>query len=349
MIEYRPWSRLELSRSFEKYQRGILSVLDIEVSGCCNFNCVYCDSPDHSKKCMIDVSNIEKILASSPFDWVFICGLGEPTAGGNYRFFMDILHLCEKYNVMCSVFSNGYVCNEEIINYIDKGILHFLFKYDCTDFKLNANIYGTSNAKAKRQNTNIKTLLKHVHCENNMTNMGASIVPTKLNVGQIPQIVEECCRNNVYPLIGDLENSGRGQDHFSALSLSDDELRELKKDVESIIGEKYYMPVCPAVIAGIHISNNSDIVVDKISGLTCPWFWLEEPCLYTILKLNSETTLEEIRSNLLKYRNQQLDKVQELQATHSSADSSKFGGCGGDIKSLLDIYIKIQKSLKEMS
>lgn len=337
---------MELSKSFAKYQRGFFSILDIEVSGHCNFNCVYCDSPDHRKKCTINIINIERLLCSQLFDWVFICGLGEPTAGTNYHFLIDVLKLCKKYGVRCSIFTNGSVCNDELLKYIEEGILHILFKYDSADFKLNANVYGTSNLKAKRQYSNIQTLIKYVHCEDNMTNIGASIVPTKLNKDKIPQIVEECCKYNVYPLLADLENSGRGQEHFSALSLNPDEIRELKNVVEEIIGEEYRIPICPAVISGIHINNNSNIVVDEISGLACPWFWLEEPQLYTALKLNSDTSLDEIRNAIIKFRNRKLDKVKELQTLYNTPYSEKFGGCGGDINSLLNIYIKIQQLLK---
>ncbi len=349
MIEYRPWSQVELYKSYKKYQEGEFSILDIELSGSCNFNCMYCDSPDHTKKCTINIQNIEKLLSSSLFEWVFICGLGEPVVRGNYDFLIDILKLCKKYNVKCSIFSNGSVCNEELIEFITEGILYVLLKYDSSDYKLNANVYGTSCSEAKQQYHNIKTFMKYVHCENEMTNIGVSIVPTRLNVDKIPKIVEECCENYVYPLIAELENSGRGQDHFSALSLSSSELRELKKKVEGIIGEKYRIPICPAVISGIHISNNSDIVVDEISGLTCPWFWLEEPQLYKVLKLNSETSLDEIKFNIMEFRNKKLGNIKELQLTYMTIEPERFGGCGGDIRLLLETYVEIQQKLKAVN
>lgn len=346
MLEYKPWSQEELRKSYAKYQKGDFSILDIEVSGHCNFNCVYCDSPDHTKECMIDIRDVEKLLCSYCFDWVFICGLGEPIAGINYQFFLEILKLCRKYNVKCSIFSNMSICGEEILEFVDEGILHILFKFDSDSYRLNANVYGTTNFAAKQQYDNIQTLIRHVHCENNITNIGASIVPTRLNIDTIPQIVEECCKNQIYPLIAELENSGRGQEHFSNLSLSADELQSLKRSVEEITGEKYNIPICPAVISGIHVSNESDIVVDELSGLTCPWFWLEEPQLYKVLKLNSETTLNEIKYNIIKFRNKRLDKVEELKTAYLAKKKIGFGGCGGDIRLLLESYVEIQKSLK---
>lgn len=346
MIEYKPWSQMELQKSFAMYQRGIFSILDIEVSGYCNFNCMYCDSPDRTRKCLIDICDIEKLLCSGCFNWVFICGLGEPFVGKNYHFFLKILKLCKKYNVECSVFSNMSIYDEEIIKFVDEGILHILFKYDSNNFGLNANVYGTNITVAEKQYYNIQTLIKHVHCENSITNIGASIVPTRLNIDKIPQIVEECCRNQIYPLIAELENSGRGQENFSALALNADELQNLKKKVEGIIGEEYNVPICPAVISGIHVSNESDIVVDEISGLTCPWFWLEEPRLYKIQKLGSEVSLDEIKYSIVQFRNKKLDKIKELSAIYMKKEDRKFGGCGGDMRLLLEMYVKGQESLK---
>ena len=140
VIEYKPWSQLELHKSYAKYQRGVFSILDIEVSGHCNFNCVYCDSPDHTKECMIDICDVESILCYHCFDWVFICGLGEPLVGKNYDFFLKILKLCKKHNVKCSVFSNMSVWSDEIIEFVDEGILHILFKCDSNNYRLNSNV-----------------------------------------------------------------------------------------------------------------------------------------------------------------------------------------------------------------
>lgn len=349
MFEYRPWAHLELKNSYEKYRKGIFSILDIELSGQCNFNCMYCDSPDHTKKCKINIYDIENLLSSCFFEWIFICGLGEPVQKDNYSFLIKILNLCKKYNVKCSIFSNMFVCNKEIIEFVEEGILYILFKYDSNDYKLNANVYGTSNSVAEQQYKNIQILMKHVRCDGNMTNIGASIVPTRLNANKIPEIVEECCENQIYPLLADLENSGRGQDHYSVLSLNSYDMQILKNKVESIIGEKYKIPICPAVISGIHISNESNIVVDEISGLTCPWFWLEEPQLYKISQLNKMVELEEIKARIIDYRNHKLQSVQEIYLSYAPIDFEKFGGCGGDIRSLLKDYIEVQKSLEASS
>lgn len=342
MLKYKPWSEEVLEKGFDSYRNGSLSILDIELSGTCNFNCVYCDSPDHSKRCTISINDIARLFSEGSFEWVFICGLGEPTAGSNYKLLIRILTLCQKYDVKCSIFSNVLNLTSELLQYVDEGILYVLFKFDSSSFKLNSNLYGTSNNKARTQYKNIKELARHVKVEGLLTNIGASIVPTKLNVKEIPHIIEYCLENNIYPLIGDLENSGRGQDLFAALSLSEDELIELKENVESLLGSEYRIPICPAVVSGIHISHDSRIVVDQISGLTCPWFWLEEPRLQTIMEFSKDTHMDEIIDKIISYRNCKLKELKSIANQYTCSNTRMFGGCGGDIQELLNKYIEIQ-------
>ena len=43
MIEYMPWSNKVISECFRDYEKGIFSILDIELGGQCNYHCIYCD------------------------------------------------------------------------------------------------------------------------------------------------------------------------------------------------------------------------------------------------------------------------------------------------------------------
>ena len=54
----------------------------IELGGQCNYKCVYCDSPSRNKESIISTSKIEEVLKTKKIDWIYICGLGEPTAAG---------------------------------------------------------------------------------------------------------------------------------------------------------------------------------------------------------------------------------------------------------------------------
>lgn len=170
--------------------------------------------------------------------------------------------------------------------------------------------------------------------------MAASFVPTNINWKVIVVLIKRMYEKNIFPMIGDLENSGRGKEQFDALNLSKDKLNKLKHEINCITGTEYMVPQCPAVISSIHINADGNLVADEFSGLSCNWFWLEEPKLKTLLTLNEDTSLELVSEKLLQYRKLRLNNVFEWFKQYKNCNTT-FGGCGGDIISLLSFYLDI--------
>lgn len=336
MFEYLPWSKQECDICMVNYTKKHFSILDLELGGECNYNCVYCDSPDRKKECNISLANIDRLMSEGEFRWVYICGLGEPTFGKNYSFLISLLSLCEKHNVRCSIFSNLSHLTEELKSYIRKGILYVLFKYDTKIASRVKSLYGTR--KPEVQLNAIEELWPLVHFENGLTNIAASIVPTQLNHGEILDIVKECITHNVFPLIGELELSGKGQANYYNLFLSQDELTNIKSHVDKIWNGNYSIPVCPAVINGLHINNQNNITVDSFSGLSCHWFWLKEPITETLAHLDSEISLHTLTTAILNYRQEHINDVVGFLREYTRVGGA-FGGCGGDVIQLFKTYL----------
>ncbi len=336
MLQYLPWSTSTHNNCLSKYRLGKFSCLDIELGGKCNYHCVYCDSPDRQKGCIISLNAIETILSQGSFDWIFVCGLGEPTYSDNYEKFIDLLNLCKKYHVRCSAFSNLSNLTNELSDYIADGILHLLFKYDSYDSNIVQSLYGTKYSR--KQLDNIKLAKQLVLIDNNTTNLAASIVPTRLNKNYIVSIVEECLSSNIFPLIGELELSGKGQINYANLCLDRNELLQLKDEVEKLIGETYTIPICPSVISGIHFSSDSFITVDEFTGLSCHWFWLEEPKVRKLIHFNEKVPLKTIEQEIITYRNSQIEKIQTFLSNPSQVGLA-FGGCGGEVQKIFEQYI----------
>ncbi len=337
MIEYRPWSQAVLEESLNSYKQGGFNILDIELGGQCNYHCIYCDSPSRDKHCRISIDQLQVAFEKRNIKWVFVCGLGEPTAFGNMQVLLDILKLCEKYGAKCSIFSNLSTINSDLEYFIKKQILHILFKYDSRDIAKNMNLYGVPNVN--KQLFNIEKIKKLVTVEDNTTNIAASIVPTKINKVDIIEIVKDCLDHNIFPLIAELENSGDAQEYYSQLALSDDELKELKSQIDHLIQEDYKVPVCPSVIGGVHIRHDGQVTVDKFTGLSCHWFWLEEPQTCTVGDFNSDK-YENIVESIINYRKTKIDFVRDIIDVKKK---SIFGGCGGDATYLLQRYLEICK------
>lgn len=335
MIEYAPWSRKVLDESLRSYKNRVFNILDIELGGQCNYHCIYCDSPLRNKRCEVSIEKLRTAFAQKNIKWVFICGLGEPTANGNLELLIKILQLCETYGAKCSIFSNLSTINDDLKYYIQKQVLHILFKYDSRDIAKNMSLYGVPDVN--KQLFNIEKIKKLVTVNDSTTNIAASIVPTKINKNCIIDIVRDCLDNNIFPLIAELENSGDAQEYYSQLALSDEELKDLKYKIDDMVHEEYTVPVCPAVIGGVHIRHDGMVTVDKLTGLSCHWFWLEEPQTSTIGNFNTDD-FNYVVNAIIEYRK---CKIEFVKSILNNKKRSIFGGCGGDATYLLERYIEI--------
>lgn len=337
MIEYLPWSNTIYQESLDRYRKGSFSSLDIELGGECNFHCVYCDSPEYDKKCQVPMEVIEEFLSSGMIRWVYICGLGEPTFHNNYVKLLSILKKCARYGVRCSIFSNLSNLTPELIQFIRDGVLHVQFKYDTHDELLVKTLYGAQFPH--EQLHNIQEIKKLVNCNGKTTNLAASIVPTKLNLHSILGVVEECLNAGIYPLLGELECSGMGEINYEELCLHFEEALELKAAVDELCGETYEIPICPSVIAGIHIDYSGYITVDKKTGLSCHWFWLDKPHVRRLTHCNDNQSIIEIAQTIRDYRDGCMDKVFDF-INAGERIGMAFGGCGGNITKLFMQYVE---------
>ena len=335
MIEYLPWSKEVYKLALNDYLKGNMSILDIELGGQCNYHCIYCDSPNRHKKCTVSIGQIEHLFNEYPIRWVFVCGLGEPTAQGNLSILLKILELCDCYNAKCSIFTNLSILNSKIEDYIDKGTLNILFKYDSADFVKAMQLYGSPDVN--KQIFNIDKIKKCVRIQNGTTNIAASIVPTRINKNEIVSIVGECMENGIFPLIAELEDSGEAHEYYTQLALSAEELIEIKEKVNKVIQGNYTIPVCPAVICGIHVRYDGKVTVDEFSGLSCHWFWLQEPKTHIIGDFNNNK-INFIVDRIEEYRQIVYPNIKIMLA---KKEQSVFGGCGGDAIALLQSYVDI--------
>lgn len=334
MIEYLPWSNKTLNIANYKYKNGHFSILDIELGGMCNLNCIYCDSPDRNK-IFSSLERVNYMISTLQFDWIFICGLGEPTFSNNKNQLIRILEECKKHGIKCSIFTNLIEFDDVLYKYIYEDILYIMFKLDTFDPIKMKKIYRRDDIDYNMLNTKINKLTSFVKVQDNCTNICASIVPTTLNYDELPKIIDFCLKHNIFPLLGDLENSGKGQDVYDILKLNDKQLKSIKS-----LFKDYIIPICPSVLYGIHILYNGSIAVDKETGLSCHWFWLEEPKIKILGDIKDYDNINDIEEDIKKYRLKNLDFVRKQIL---NIDSLIFGGCGGDIKYLLQSYIELYK------
>ncbi len=335
MYEYAPWATDVLERILSISSES-LPILDLQFGGACNLNCIYCDTPKYKYPCLLDLEAIEKIICNGNIQWVYACGLGEPTVkGGNGYAFKRVLAMCKANSAKVSVFSNMVDLDDELLQYIDDGTLHVLFKLDSFRPDVMNYLYGVDRSKTILQN--YERLKEVIHIKDGTTNLGASIVPNAKNQEEVYKIVDFCMEYGIYPLLGQLENAGKCASIFDELKVDDNELLALRQYIKNTYGTDYQMPICPATIAGIHITNTNKVIVDEKTGLSCGWFWLDEPKMIEIGNI-IDMSSKEVTSKIIAYRK---SKFADVVSIEKSLKANPFGGCGGDAKALLQQYISI--------
>ena len=169
--------------------------------------------------------------------------------------------------------------------------------------------------------------------------LALSIVPTRLNIKDIPNIVEYCKNQMIFPSIGELEYSGNAKKRYNDLHLTIAELNDLKERVDTILGTRYCRNLCPAAITSIHINNKGNCVVDRDTGLSCMWFMLQEPSLISIGNVREDNLLT-LRQRVIDYRIKHIKMTIEKQ---KSVPNYPFGGCGGSPMLLLQSYLSMMQ------
>jgi len=344
MMEYKPWAKNDVQDLIKQSNQN-LPILDIQLGGACNLRCAYCDTPKYGLPCLIDLPSIEKLMNDGDIKWVYICGLGEPTEPTNLECLKQILQFCKEKNIKLSMFSNVLNIDKTLLDYIDNGTLHVLFKLDTFDKDKMAYLYGLDKVRhlysddpADIMLRNYQDLKEVTHNKDGITNLGASIVPTSVNYKELPFIIEYCMENGIFPLIGQLEDAGICSKVYEELKVKEEDLIKYRNFISNTYGVDYEMPICPATVSGIHITNTNKIILDQRTGLSCPWFWLDEPTLKIIGDIQ-HMDYHEIVQRILEYRQQKISDVVEME---KHVELYPFGGCGGNAKKLLKTYIDLQ-------
>lgn len=338
MMQYKPWEKKQ-TEALISQSNARLPILDIQLGGACNLKCIYCDTPKYGLPCSVDLPSIEKLLNEGNIKWVYVCGLGEPTVPSNLRHLKQILSWCKQKGIGVSMFSNVLNLDMELLDYIDNGTLHILFKLDSFDKLRMQYLYTISRFQAIVMLDNYYNLLEVLHCKDNVTNLGASIVPTSINYDELPYIIDWCMKHGIFPLIGQLEDAGRCSKVYKELEVKEEDLIKFRNYISNTYGVNYEMPTCPATISGIHVTNTNKVILDKRTGLSCPWFWLNEPQLDVIGDIQN-MNYDEIIKKILEYR---ASKFQDVVEMERHIELYPFGGCGGNVKQLLKTYIDASK------
>jgi len=346
MVQYLPWSKETLRECLEVEKTGQIPVLDLELTAKCSAaSCIYCDSmPEVCANPAIKELPIEPTFVALEqacergLKWIYTCGLGEPLED---RRFSAILDFIKEKDIKMSMFTNGQFINTlEVAKRLKASNIQIIIKVDTFDADKFDVILGGVVGRANKIYQAIDFLLDAGYADvvqEGYTDLAFSIVPTTLTSDTIPEVVEYCLKNNIFPSVGELEQAGNviTSSLFDSLGLSEDRLKQVKKNTE--LAEMNYMrPICPAILTGLHIDNQGNCIVDEITGLNCKWFLLSDPKTKIIGNV-TERSIVELYNMVKKYR---VDRWEQNRETIDEYEKINyvFGGCGGNPSEIIRLY-----------
>lgn len=346
-MEYFPWSPIELERSLEEYKQGKIPVAYLELTAKCSFcNCLYCDSKvgcAYAEELTLDeIKQIILKLREQGLRWLFICGLGEPREEEG---FFEILKFLKEQGIKVSFFTNGLGFNDGDIKLLKEYNANLILKLESFDEEKFDELLG-GQGLAKRIYHFLDSLIKNDFVKtspNNETNLALQIVPNKISLQTIPRVVGFCKEYNIFPAIGEMEHALRAKINWDKLKVTNEELSWLKKEVDKILGYSYERTLCQGIIPSLHINNIGEVTIDKRTGLSCGWFFQEDPENIVIGDIKKERPLV-ILQRMNKYRLERLKEIEKLLSDKNPIISS--GGGTKPAKWYKD-YLKIMDTLSK--
>ena len=320
-----------------------MPTLDFEFTArCTHASCIYCDSrPEVGQRHPNELNwrETERLLREGRrlgLKWLYACGLGEPLEDVRFQ---RIVETASDLGVKLSVFTNGILIDKELARWLHDHDVHLILKLDTFDESAFDTILGKKDAARKTYDA-LDFLLASGYGQSgrgNHTDMAFSIVPTRLNMGTIEDVLKFAKANNIFPSVGELEQAGRALEGttYSDLSLSAEEIRSLREMVEALTWKGYKRPICPTILTGVHIDNIGNCVVDSETGFNCKWFLLRDPVVRVLGNVRQHE-LAALFQSTKEYRKKCFDANGKAIKYCESVDYV-FGGCGGSPKEIVRI------------
>ena len=319
--EYFPWSEGNREKAIQAYSNGNIPQVYLELGRACTLKCLYCDSPARDRVTdtlsIIEIKQLLDNLKDLGLQFLFICGHGEPL---NDPRFLPVLRYATSLNLQVSFFSNlqpAYT-NELILNELIELKPNILVKCDSLDTKIFDSILGIPGSAERTISTITKLLnLGFLRINNNSTNLGLSIVATSYNIDKISEVIYFAKEIGAYPCIGELETTDVDEQSQNNLTVNNERLNDLQKELYNKFGIIYERELCQGVFSGIHIKENGDVVIDMNTGLSCDWF-LPKPNHQVIGNIRTNSIIK-IWEFIIKLRMRKMEEtiilLNELQAT----------------------------------
>ena len=295
----------------------------------------------------MDVSALEKLIIQGKVKYIFICGLGEPTAPENIDKFKAVLQVAQKHNCKVSAFTNIVALDEQLFQYIEDKTLNVKIKLDSFKPEKVRETFGIGTEQTKTYFENLERIRKIARANDEPeTQIAASVVFTQENFDEAEEVIVFCLENGIYPLLGELEEAGRCVGEvYLRLKLTDEQTQQILKIMEKYGVKDYRVAHCPANYGALHITGANEVLMDEETGLGCKWFSLKDNNVCKKVSFGNisgdETTWQDFEDKVFKYRFMKHCNVLSALKNLKETDTQLIGGCGGPAKQVLETHIDL--------
>lgn len=356
---YRPWQESLLNLALA-HARHDLFMLDVQLGSSCDACCPRCDSAcrGRGEPAELDVAAVARLTKEMheerelihtrsgghdgelPPIQGYICGLGEPTANENLTVLKQLLR---ETTANWAMFTNGLYWDYELSEYLRAGRLAVQVQHDSNRVESIMRLMGIDENGALAHLEHRRAfykIAKETQSADGGTNVCGAIVPMQINRHELFYLIGSVIANGSFPLLTELEESGDCiGEYYSEQKIEWEDLLELHKLLYVKYGWYYEVPVCPAVIGALHIDNRNQVTVDAMTGWSCGWPMMRETeraVIGDIRKLH----YRELADAAIRYRQSRLGAVRkELRKLNQTPGVSVFGGCGGKMRKLIELYL----------
>jgi MoaA/NifB/PqqE/SkfB family radical SAM enzyme len=273
---------------------------------------LYCDTPvnqpDSGKLKFDEIRRLIVELVGYGLEWIYICGLGEPSQDEN---FIPLINLAKENQLNLVFFTNGLGYSVKTRKLLYQSNVYPIVKCD----SMNDQIFDQL-LKKKGGGRKVKDLLgslveaKSELDFNSGTSLAISLIPTKINKDSFLDVVTYCINSSIFPVIGELEKVNSAATNVSLLELDHNEKRLLVRELEELLLGPYIRPICPGVFVSLHVGFDGDVLLGQNTGFSCVWFLQENPQTHAIGNIRNDP-LTKIVGWIREYRLEYLTNARE--------------------------------------
>jgi len=318
----------DYAQHLKLFHKGKISNVDFATSGICNLKCIYCaldsgksDTGELTRKqleeALIQCSELGAITTS-------VTGKGEPLMDPKY---LPITEHLNELGLAQMLFTNGTLITKRKAEILNRNNVSPIIKINCLEPDVHDGLVGVEGAfdKAWKGLQNVLDVFDRSEKENT-TRIGVQTLITKKTLRHIPELLEFCSNEKLYPVVDLIIPSGKmvQLQNYEELQVTPEENKWLYKKFREIMG--YYGSGvqgggdgCPLAM-GICINNIGDVVCNN-SGISC----LTNNIILGNVKTESISVIFRKLTELRK-------KVNFVPCSNSALGSGYFLPCGERVR-----------------